>query len=378
MNHHKGLVMSNPHNYLLNNLPNHKNGFTFLRLLAAFSVVFTHSYVSLGLGEDPLQRLTHLTAVSGIGVDMFFAISGFLICSSLLRQPSPAIYLRNRLLRIIPALSVIIILTVFIVGPWTTVDIHHYWSSSSTYAYLLNITLYGLHLLLPGTFTTNPVPVPNGSIWTLPIEMTCYLGLLGLSWSRALNWRMLLLLFLGFLALHLSSVFAQGQAMFSMGLLHLNRLSTIFLAGALLATLRTSIKFSVPLALLALTLIILTTFGGLQHWRRFALIYITFLPYIVVSFAFALKRLDWLNKYDFSYGFYLYGFLVQQCCVHALGTHMTVTQLTALSCVITFVCAMLSWFLVEKPALRMKKISLSNKETIDPISVVHGSQLSFN
>src|SRR4051812_25724777 len=97
---------------------NRHNGFTALRLGAGLFVLFTHSYVLLGQGEaEPLARLTQYLSFSGLGVDTFFAISGYLICQSLLRQASPRAYLARRCLRILPALAVMVALTVFVFSP---------------------------------------------------------------------------------------------------------------------------------------------------------------------------------------------------------------------------------------------------------------------
>ena len=74
-----------------------RNGFTALRLCAALSVLFTHSFVLVGRGEaDPLARVARYLSFSSFGVDLFFAISGYLICGSILREPSPRRYILNR------------------------------------------------------------------------------------------------------------------------------------------------------------------------------------------------------------------------------------------------------------------------------------------
>ena len=149
-----------------------ENGFTALRLFAAVLVLFTHGYVLGRSSPDPVMVLTGLLPASTFGVDMFFAISGFLICGSLRRQPDALHYLRNRFLRIFPALLVVCLLSVFVLGPWLTTA-EHYWSEPGTFAYLLNATIYGWQPFLPGVFTQNGTAVVNGSLWTLPMETTC-------------------------------------------------------------------------------------------------------------------------------------------------------------------------------------------------------------
>jgi peptidoglycan/LPS O-acetylase OafA/YrhL len=54
---------------------------------------------------------------------------------------------------------------------------------------------------------------------------------------------------------------------------------------------------------------------------------------------------------DFSYGFYIYAFPVQQLMVYLGPTGMTPMQNILLATPITLICAIMSWNLVERPAL---------------------------
>jgi peptidoglycan/LPS O-acetylase OafA/YrhL len=328
------------------------NGFTFLRLVAAFLVLVTHSYVLVGAGLDPLVRLTGLIGFSSVGVDSFFAISGFLVCSSLMRQPQPLLYLRNRLLRLLPALAGVVLASVLLVGPLFSAGAD-YWRDSVTYKYLYTATVYGYHEYLPGVFQGNPVHVVNGSLWTLPLELTCYLLLLALSWCRALNARSLLLLVAVMLVLHLGEAFPPLRFVAQMEMMRLNRFGVLFCGGALLAVLRDRVAYSLPLAgaaFLAITAAV--------HWARiyqqFDMPYLLLLPYIVITLAYSLKRMAWLDRWDLSYGFYVYAFLVQQCVVARLGA-MSPARLTVIATPIVLACALASWLAIERPALALKR-----------------------
>ena len=57
---------------------------------------------------------------------------------------------------------------------------------------------------------------------------------------------------------------------------------------------------------------------------------------------------------DLSYGIYLYAWPVQQALVMVLGRETDVALLMALSLAVTVFCALASWHLVEKRALRLK------------------------
>src|SRR3954454_11258941 len=77
--------------------------FDFIRLLAASSVIFSHSFL-IGDGDErgePLVRLLGPHNIIGIyGVHCFFMISGHLVTQSFLHSSCTMDYLRRRFLRI--------------------------------------------------------------------------------------------------------------------------------------------------------------------------------------------------------------------------------------------------------------------------------------
>src|SRR4051812_34094651 len=86
--------------------PGRDNNLNALRMVAASSVMFSHSYVLTGhMFEEPLAVASaHRTDTGTIGVVVFFAISGFLIAQSLSRR-SLGPYALARVLRIVPGLA---------------------------------------------------------------------------------------------------------------------------------------------------------------------------------------------------------------------------------------------------------------------------------
>ncbi|MFT8245600.1 acyltransferase family protein [Roseomonas sp. BN140053] len=330
------------------------NGFTVLRLAAAFLVLLTHSYVLLGSPAEPFVKLTGLIPFSGLGVDAFFGLSGFLIAVSLLRQPTAMVFLRNRALRILPALAVVVALTVFALGPAVTTS-QEYWKASGTYSYLLNATMYSWWPYLPGAFTDNPVSVVNGSLWTLAHEASCYVLLLLIAWCGALNWRGILVLLAISLTVYFNDAFPRYQYLLGVELYNFNRFGCLFLSGSLLACLHR--RFALPWAKVvafAALCVIGAFFVGQWERSAFSLIYLVSWPAFVVALAFSMTRMAWLNEYDFSYGLYLYSFPVQQLIVHVLGKEISVLTLTALATAVALCLAMVSWFVIEKPALMLK------------------------
>ena len=94
----------------------HTNNFDFLRLLFAVWVIITHSYPLTGQPEqDLLWKITNgQTVFSYISVRGFFAISGYLIIQSLLRSNNLIDYYWKRILRIFPALFVVLLFSTIV------------------------------------------------------------------------------------------------------------------------------------------------------------------------------------------------------------------------------------------------------------------------
>jgi peptidoglycan/LPS O-acetylase OafA/YrhL len=79
------------------------NRFDILRLLAAWLVLFSHCYPLGGRGNsDPLMSTLGGDSLGGVGVAMFFVLSGYLVTVSLERSPNLFTFARRRALRIYP------------------------------------------------------------------------------------------------------------------------------------------------------------------------------------------------------------------------------------------------------------------------------------
>jgi peptidoglycan/LPS O-acetylase OafA/YrhL len=69
---------------------------------------------------------------------------------------------------------------------------------------------------------------------------------------------------------------------------------------------------------------------------------------------------------DISYGVYLYGFVAEQIAVAALGARANAATVLVIAVPLTAGCAMLSWKLVERPALRLKAHLRPRLESTQP------------
>src|SRR5499425_3624197 len=120
------------------------NNFDALRLVAAASVVFSHSFlVSEGTQDHEwLIRLTGNQSILGlVGVFVFFAISGFLVTQSFEQTGHPLRFLAKRALRIFPGLFVALLLSALVLAPIvSTLQPSAYFSRAEPYEYVLGNT----------------------------------------------------------------------------------------------------------------------------------------------------------------------------------------------------------------------------------------------
>jgi peptidoglycan/LPS O-acetylase OafA/YrhL len=163
------------------------NNFNLIRIVAALAVLMTHSFVlSSGNPDDEPLRQTLGMTLGSIAVDVFFVTSGLLVTASLLRSESVVAFAWSRCLRIFPGLLVMLVLTVFLLGPlFTTLQPASYLLDPRTHAYLIKgaTLVTGILDRLPGVFESNPYPASiNGSLWTMPYEVRMYV-LLAVLWA---------------------------------------------------------------------------------------------------------------------------------------------------------------------------------------------------
>lgn len=287
----------------------HRNNFDGLRLLGAGMVLVSHQYAVLGLDEPRLGGNT----LGRTGVMLFFAISGYLIAQSWRRDPQPFRFATRRFLRIAPALAVLQLLTMSL------------------------LTVLGI-----STFDRNPLPAVNGSLWTIPLEIECYLVFLAIALiMRRVGIAMIGLFLLGWT----TGAFAylpwiDGQLTF---------FGIAFGFGVLLhehSWLRRPVAAAamVVLAVLAWRLSI-PSFG---------------VAMLAAAAAIQIGERSWpgwrdAGRYgDLSYGLYLYAFPVQQLLVMWLGPHRPYPLMLTLTLLASLALAWLSWHIIERPALSLK------------------------
>lgn len=332
------------------------NNFDAVRLLAAAAVIFGHAHP---LTHTPSPALLG-NSVQALAVKIFFVISGYLICTSWSLDSDPVRYLKKRALRIFPALFVICVLTVFVLGPLTTSQpIAQYFSYKHTFGYFRNVLLFPIYDL-PGVFASNAYPIAvNGSLWSLPIEFAMYLALpLVMVLSRRLGSKSLMVVVtLFFCIFNLKFVRMDPPdahpVFYGSDLISALDVAPYFMLGAMVKVCQLE-RLLDPVVGLFLTFLIALIPPSSAVGSEMVLFVL--LPYCTLALAMSHQRvLARVGRFgDFSYGLYLYGFLIQQTVNHFTNNTLSALQNALVSLPIALALAVLSWHYVEKPMLALK------------------------
>lgn len=361
----------NPRISLSEALNGHNNALGLIRLVLASLVIVDHAFPLGGFGRDPFWSLTHGQASLGsLAVGGFFAVSGYLIAKSGM-SGDVIQFMWRRTIRIFPAYWLVLLVTAFLVAPMIWVSggqaLGEYFSGTAngpvfyfTANWNLNIGTYGIYDLLASTTPYGRevgASAFNGSLWTLIYEWRSYLiiaalvtfGILTrariivpmlaiffliLQLIAALNWDVVVALVPAFLA---------DQFMITLGF--------TFLVGSVLAVYSKDVIFDNRLGIFTGILALATLrFGGFSTIGTIAAVY--FVLYLAARLP---RRLHWIGmKNDYSYGVYIYGFLVEQVLAYLGVYNWGFIPYVLLSWMVAMGCAWISWHILEKHALALK------------------------
>jgi peptidoglycan/LPS O-acetylase OafA/YrhL len=349
------------------------NNFDLVRLFAALQVAVVHALMHL----KPTGSFVHI-ARAGLelfpGVPIFFVISGLLISKSYEQSDSIRDYYRNRCLRIFPGLwvclvvsvGVILIIGVGSIGPVPTRDWLLWWAAQMSIFQNYN----------PAFLKPLGDGMPNGSLWTIPVELEFYLLLPVLYCTLRLRRRrghvLVLIVLVASLAAEL--VLAYGRRRFpwltDYGFLFgtLVPYLWMFLVGVLIqrnwSRLRRCLAHQAHWWLLGYFLLcivarLLRIDAGGNNMNPIFLLPLTGL---VISCAMSAPSLSnrILHHRDISYGTYIYHMLVINLLLY-FGVRASVPAVVA-AIVISLALAATSWHVVEKPFLIRKRNALRTAE----------------
>lgn len=353
------------------------NNFNLIRILAALAVLVSHSFaVSLGFDEAEPGRVSLQLTPGDVAVDVFFVISGFLVTGSLLARASVREFVWARVLRIYPALLTMVVVVVFVLGPlMSTISAGSYFASPLTWIFLVkNSTAFiSIGKFLPGVFEDLPYPSEvNASLWTLFYEVSMYEWLLafwlvGGGLARRFGTPRGKLFF-GLIngACIVAMLAYLGVRLHHPGFHPFLRLFYFFFTGAALYAHRGRVPLSWPACLAVLVAMLLATSSA----TAFFVVYTIGLPYVVLFVAHApggaLRRYNRLG--DYSYGIYIFAYPIQQTLV-SFNPGLQPLALIVASLGVTLPLAVISWHLIERPALSLRRRFMAPRASPMPVSV---------
>lgn len=331
------------------------NNLDSFRMLAALLVIYGHASIFLPdqSTNDFVYDWLEFDYSGSLAVKFFFMLSGLLVTHSLLTQPKIIPFLIRRTARIFPGLLVCVFLSVFVVGLMvTSLSAEAYLLHPQTWRYWLhNSSLIGLQWELPGVFTAAKTSTVNGSLWTLPLEILCYLSLAIFFTLILKHHRRVasLILFIVIGLVFLSDLFWPSDLLkFKESLL----LGGCFCIGALAAVHAHQIVLNWNGIVASLIVALLLWQTPLQQVVFYCVLFYLCL-YLSGTQLFAQTfRLPG----DPSYGIYIYGFLIQQCLAN-LFPEQGILFNQVIAAIIAIAVGYLSWYFIEKPAIkRIRKI----------------------
>jgi peptidoglycan/LPS O-acetylase OafA/YrhL len=322
----------------------------------ALMVVWSHSFAIHGGSEDKewFSRLLNGAYNAGnLGVMAFFIISGYLITQSYERSSSVRSYFKRRVRRIYPGYLVAISICTLVVIPLFATE----WIFGPKEAAIW----LGRNLLLQAYFplsnvfaTTLDHHSTNGSLWSILYEFWCYIGVAVLGAASLATKRPVLIGLTVFSMISqlildlLGKPIGFGEADAFIGWPYeWTKMLPCFLLGMIAFAYRREL----PRSRILLAVLLLTALLGCHVSTYVGHLFIPpVLAYAIFYLAFSDRiRVHDAAKYgDFSYGTYLYAFTIQLILQHTIGPDWDLATFFLVSCILSLVAAVLSWYLVEQ------------------------------
>jgi peptidoglycan/LPS O-acetylase OafA/YrhL len=357
------------------------NSFNALRLVFAATVLVSHT---LALGGFASEGVLGRTTIGTLAVEGFFALSGYLITASALRNHVGK-FLWLRTVRIVPGFWVCLVLTAF---GFAFVGWHHlsksvksdcvlscyFAADPSPVGYVFHNALLKIHQPSIGDSLSTSTAMWgwNGSLWTIYFEVLCYLIVAALSLAGILRKRHIVLVLASLVWVGVFVITAVPQfnrhftAIEHANVLQMAQVFPVFLAGSLLYLYREVVVDSGWMALMCVALFTGGFFLPLgAHSTIFTL------SSVAITAPLLAYPLLWLGGHlplsrvgktdDYSYGVYLYAFPIQQLLLDFDVQHRGLAAYLGLTVLLTAVMALASWWIVERNALALRKWSLPSK-----------------
>jgi len=339
------------------------NNFDLIRLFAALQVALAHMSINLDHSYSILKFLSLFP-----GVPIFFFLSGYLIYgsyeSSFKNENIFLNFYTKRFFRIYPGLFVCLLFSIILVlisgyisiGDINFKDVFFWFVSQLTFFQFYN----------PDFLRGFGVGVLNGALWTISIELQFYI-LFPIVY-RLMEQKKLIIFSIIFLFIILNISFNYFTRHYTDTiLLKLFNVSFapwfyMFLGGAFFAKFKEYISSILNINIFGLLLALIVTYLisnnlGLSYGNKLNPLSYILIVAIMIHVAFTYPNLSnlLLRKNDFSYGIYIYHMPIVNFILYNYGTGSAQYFVAFFG---TISVALLSWFLIEKPSMKLKKNAL--------------------
>lgn len=323
----------------------------------AFCVAFEHIFYFQAGHPTSFLELGH-TSLGYMAVNGFFIISGFLITGSAVRSSTLANFARSRVLRIMPAFIVVILLLGLIIVPLLgELKAADYFTTGAAWLSMLQlVTFVETEVAWPGLLAAG-LPFDGdmtGPIWTLRYEALAYVGtgfllLFGLHKNKLIA----VLAALGATAAFIVELHTGMMSDLSPALGALVRFGSCYLYGVCAYLFVGYLKLGWVFGLIGMAVGAVLIKTGLPSGE--VILNFGFAP---VIFAIAYAKVSapkWVTpSTDFSYGLYIFHWPIYQVLLKAFPDVSVVPLLMLAGLPLAFLAAGVSWYIIEKPALKLK------------------------
>jgi peptidoglycan/LPS O-acetylase OafA/YrhL len=333
-------------------------GFDYLRLGLSLVILIEHVLKLSIPGYDEQMPSSWFGPINRMELGMFFALSGFLVAGSLLRHDIPR-FLTLRILRIVPALTVEVVMTALIIGVcFTTLPLSEYFRSPMFWSYFLNI-VGDIHYTLPGVFNDASI---NLQLWTIPIEFECYFvlvtfSLLGFVRSGKTTGYMFFLITVLSASVSLTIFALWNNAVLVGPVMPGWALLLSFLCGVIGFLFKEQIPHHKYLFLICIA----AAYGILKAPN---LVFLAPLPIAYFTVYVGVLRPPRIPFGDLSYGIYLFHNPLLRTIYKLMGDAPQIPLLMLLTLLATGLFASMSWFWIEKPILLRKELWLQGVDRV--------------
>jgi peptidoglycan/LPS O-acetylase OafA/YrhL len=335
----------------------HKNNIGILRLIFAAMVIVSHSSELIygNRNQEIFTILFHTISAGGFAVQMFFLLSGYLVTLSAETSASFGEFIKRRALRIFPGYFVCVLICAFVIGPFLgTHPLGHIPQILGRALVLGGVARF------PGELEHMAYPGLNGSLWTIPHEFRCYLLIGLLQFSGVLKNRKIVFCIAGALltAMLLSTLIPVANFLDKLG--HNKILSSLigelrpaitflgtFMCGVLACIYRERLTAFLTTRNAALCAVLTVCLMFFHTTAELGLATVGGLTLFWLAFKANLGPFQRVNnRWDISYGAYLYGWPIQTALIYFLPK-ISPVALSLLAIPLACLAGAASWILIE-------------------------------